>query len=198
MYEHMKGTFIVLEGPDGSGTTKHTTLLAEALQHAGNSVFLTKEPTEGPIGQQIRSILTTGGIPPMALQLMFTADRAWHIEHEVMPVLEAGNIVVSDRYALSTIVYGEALGLDAPLLESLNNKFIQPDIQILLLPPFETCLERLGKRETRDILEDDSLQRRVYDAYWKHAKKNNLTVVDTNKNVEDVAATILSLTQQSR
>lgn len=191
--EHMSGRFIVLEGPDGSGTTMHTSLLAERLRTSGATVLQTCEPTPGPIGLFIREHLKKQTLPSDALQLLFTADRAWHLAQDVLPALEQGSTVISDRYWLSTVVYAEALGLNASGLEQMNKTFKEPDAQIVLLPPFEVCLERLGKRAERDILETDSIQKRVYDGYVKYCDIYGIPVIDSSGSVEETAALIAKI-----
>lgn len=191
--ERMSGRFIVIEGPDGSGTTLHTSLLAERLRSEGIDVVQTCEPTSGPIGLFIREHLKKQTLPSDALQILFTADRAYHLQNEVLPALERGATVISDRYWLSTVVYAEGLGINAEALEQINRTFIQPDVQVVLLPPFEVCQERLGKRPERDILETDSIQKRVYDAYVKYAVKYNIPVIDSSGSKEDTAALIAAL-----
>jgi len=189
----MNGTFIVLEGPDGSGTTTHAGLLADRLSARGAECLLTWEPTDGPIGLSIRESLKKGGLPASALQLLFCADRAWHIENVIQPALEQGKIIICDRYALSTLVYGVALGLDGSWLETLNNKFIQPDVQMVLLPPYEATFERVGLRATKDILEEETLMKKVYDAYAYEAKRQGLIVIDTSAELNSVAGRIESI-----
>ncbi len=188
----MRSRFIVLEGPDGAGTTLHSRLLAESLQSLTVDIVLTKEPTDGPIGQTIRQELGKGTMPAAALQMLFCADRAWHNEVVVEPALSEGKTVISDRYALSTIVYGTALGLDPLWLSELNKKFIQPDCQILLLPSFETSNQRVSSRPVKDMLETNELQRSVYDAYVDYSRKHPaLLCVDTAGSKEEVAKKIL-------
>jgi len=190
----MRGRFIVLEGPDGSGTTTHAALLAERLKEKGDDVLLTQEPTDGPIGAFIRAQLAVGAIPADALQMLFSADRAWHVAEGILPALESGKTVISDRYALSTLIYGEALGLDVKWLDNMNKNFIQPDLQILALPSFETCMERVNGRGSKDMLESqDSLQRRVYDGYVRSMQTLALPMVDTTGPQELVADDILRL-----
>lgn len=189
--EYMSGRFIVLEGPDGSGTTLHTAMLADRLRAKGIEVLQTCEPTSGPIGVFIREHLKKQTLPSNALQLLFTADRAWHLTNEVIPALERGSTVISDRYALSTVVYAEALGIDPIGLQQVNDRFVKPDVQLLLLPPFEVCQERLGKRIERDILEEDSLQKRVYEAYKKRAEEQGIPLIDSSMNKETTADAIL-------
>lgn len=194
----MRGRFIVLEGPDGSGTTTHAALLAKALRENGEDVYETREPTDGPIGAFIRAQLAIGAIPADALQMLFSADRAWHVAGTILPALESGKTVISDRYALSTLLYGQALGLDREWLDNMNKKFLQPDTQIVALPSFETCMERLNQRETKDMLESqDSLQRRVYDGYSTAVRTEHMLMVDTAGSKDAVSAEILRLVTPS-
>ena len=152
-------SFIVLEGPDGSGTTLHSALLASTLRSQRKKVLLTAEPTDGPIGKFIRIQLNgTCIFPSDALQLLFTADRAMH-QALIQAELRNDKIVISDRYSPSTIAYGEALGCDRDWLQNTNNKFIQPECTIFLLPPLSVCLERIGRRTQKESLENTSLQK---------------------------------------
>jgi dTMP kinase len=187
----MNSSFIVLEGPDGAGTTSHSKKLAEHLQNAGKNVLHTFEATDGPIGTFVRQQLKTGGMPASAMQMLFSADRAWHEKNVILPALEKGQIVICDRYSLSTVVYGTALGVDTPLLEYMNKFFIQPSLQLLLLPPFSVCMERLGIRQKDSFESDDSLQKRVYDLYSAHAQTMPAeNVFDTGNDMEETAKAI--------
>jgi len=187
----MNGRFIVLEGPDGSGTTSHTEKLVESLITAGYDVLQTFEATDGPIGTSIRQELRSGGLPAAAMQLLFCADRAWHVEKVILPALEAGKIIVCDRYSLSTEVYGQAFGVDREWLHELNTKFIQPDLQLLALPPLSVCFERLAKRDMDTFEANTALQETVYGLYAaevEHAEPG--TVFDTSGDFEETAAKI--------
>lgn len=109
----MKAKFIVLEGPDGVGKTVQAKRLALALREKGLDVVETREPTNlSPIGGLIRSILATTpmvhGFDWRAMVLLFSADRAWHVEKVIRPALDAGKTVICDRYYLSTAVYQTA------------------------------------------------------------------------------------------
>jgi len=187
----MRGSFIVFEGPDGCGTTSHAKFLNETLQSQGSTTLLTAEPTPGPVGKFIREALKTGGLPSSSLQLLFCADRAAHVERDIIPALERGETVITDRYTLSTIAYGDALGLDAQWLEKVNDAFLKPDILLLLLPPLEVCLSRLAERTQRDILEGDSLQARVHKAYQRWASRHPETaIIDSSGTKEETAELI--------
>ena len=191
-----RGTFIVIEGPDGSGTTRHSSLLAARLRQDGSTVLLTSEPTDSKIGQEIRSILHSESMPsPDAVQLLFCADRADHVASVIEPALERGDTVVCDRYVLSTIIYGAAFGLDRAWLEEINAKFPKPDLTIITLPPYEVCLDRISMRGTTDHFERDTFQRIVYDNY-KNLEDPNIVFVDTTPPKEEVADEIYKRYQE--
>ncbi|MBP9850577.1 MAG: dTMP kinase [Candidatus Peribacteraceae bacterium] len=189
----MLGRFIVLEGPDGSGTTTHSAILAETLRARGEDVVLTAEPTGSPIGQFIREQLNAKSIEsPSALQLLFCADRAWHIEKVIKPALAAGKTVISDRYVISTLIYGEALGLDPDWLVRVNTPFLEPDVMIIALPSLHVCLERIMKRKQLDVFENTTFQKLIYDLYEKAgAEDESAIVIDTGGEKDDVAKEIL-------
>jgi len=184
------GHFIVIEGPDGSGTTTHAKRLGALLQAKNLDICLTREPTDGPIGQEIRRLLHgQEQLDPQKLQQLFTDDRAQHVAEVILPALKKGQIVISDRYKLSTIVYGAAQGVDEQWLRSINEQFPNPELTIVTLPPFEICLQRLGERSAHDQLEERMLQRRVYEGYAS-LKDPSLMFVDTSGPPEKTAEII--------
>ncbi len=191
-----KGVFIVLEGPDGSGTTSQSKLLAERLQKEGHDVLLTAEPTTGPIGVFIRQQLSTSGnnVTAGALQLLFTADRAWHVDTVIEPALKEGKIVVCERFGISTVIYGEATGLDGTWLAEANGKFPKPDLLIVTLPDFDVAIQRINARKEKDIMEEKvELQRRIHDLYRQYAAEHpEWPLVDTTKTLEESAEEIYS------
>ncbi len=187
----MSSKFIVIDGPDAAGTTLHARLLAEHLQKEGRNVLLTAEPTNGPVGTWIRELLKEKKVPSSSLQLLFTADRSWHVENVILPALQEGKTVITDRYTYSTIAYGIALGLDAQWLKDMNRTFLKPDSTVFTLPPLSVCLERLERREKHDILENGDLQEHVHNAYRKLAEEDpSIIVVDTSGDKEATAETI--------
>lgn len=189
----MNGRFIVIEGPDGAGTTTNSNALAEFLRQKGIDVLHTFEATDGPIGTFIREKLRSGGLPGNAMQLLFTADRAWHEQKVIKPALEDGKTIICDRYSLSTVIYGTAFGFERAWLEDMNSRFIKPDLLLLALPPFAVCMDRLGIREKDTFEADDSLQKRVYDLYQSYAKDMPAAhVIDTSVEKEKSAEAIIA------
>ncbi len=185
----MPGFFIVLEGPDGSGTTTQSQFLAERLRADGHDVVLTAEPTDGEIGKGIRYWLKNNTLPADALQLLFTADRADHVARVIAPALKAGKIVVCDRYVASTLVYGAVQGVPMSWLQAANEQFPKPDALFVALPPLEVCLKRLAKRGAKDFFETEGIQTRLHQLYRTYAEtvKKDAIVIDTSGEKEATA-----------
>lgn len=146
----MPGLFISFEGPDGSGKTTQIVPLVEHLRAQGRTVFQTREPGGTLIGDQIRAVLhdlKNEQMHPHTEILLYAASRAQLVAQEVRPRLERGEIVISDRYADSTLAYqGYGHGLDLPTLRTIlafATGGLQPDLTIYL-----------------DISAEDGLQRR--------------------------------------
>ena len=207
------GKFIVLEGIDGSGTTTQVGLLAEALRARGQSVMTTCEPSSGPIGSLIRQILTHRFVVPVdkgevtqpywqTMALLFAADRMDHLQAKVLPTLQEGTTVISDRYDLSSIAYQgsttSSLGTVSWVSE-LNRYAQRPDLTIVLDVPPEIAKKRRenrgGKPETYD---DDGIQMwlsRFYLTIEKHVRGLVIHVdgsLETDKVHQLVLETVLS------
>jgi dTMP kinase len=191
----MSCRYIVLEGPDGSGTTTHAALLAQRLTLAGRTVVSVAEPTGSGIGQMIRQLLREKTIPSAAaMQLLYCADRALHMEKVVRPALERGDTVLSDRSLLSTLAYGQAFGLDVSWLRQVNAPFVEADVTILLLPPLDLCLERLASQGKADAFEKREVQARVHAAYRDIAREDpRVHIVDSSASKVETAAQIDAL-----
>jgi len=185
-----------MEGPDGSGTTYHSKNLLKKLQECGIDVISTSEPTDGGIGKEIRTLLHSPKLPsPDAVQLLFCADRADHVANLIQPALNEGKTVISDRYSLSTIIYGKALGLDEQWLKEINSRFPPPDLTIVTLPPFEICERRRGRRDVLDQFEESSFQKDVYN-YYSEIDDPATIFIDTSASQEEVSENIWSSVQK--
>lgn len=156
-----KPLFIVFEGIDGCGKTKHTRRLFEWLTARGRKVRITAEPTDSETGQQLRRALS-GEQPrtPAEMAVLFTLDRIGH-NREITAALDAGYDVICDRYYYSSLAYQGPL-TDQEWVRHMNcscPEIRRPDLCIFLDVPPATALERINKRETaREIYEkEDSL-----------------------------------------
>src|ERR1700686_5744807 len=120
----MSGLFITFEGIDGCGKSTQRDLLAEQLKRRGLDVLVTREPGGPTIGEDIRKILVSEAsvhIAPTTELLLYVAARAQHVAELIRPALEAGRIVISDRYTDSTVAFkGYGRGLDLAMIATLN------------------------------------------------------------------------------
>lgn len=184
--------FFVLEGLDGAGTTTQTSCLAKWLRSLGHSVHVTREPSDGPIGRLIREMLRNrhGKVDPSAIALLFAADRLDHLAREIHPKLSAGNIVISDRYLMSSLAYQGRDGA-LPWVEILNQRADTPDLTVLLDVDPEVCLSRLAARgSAAELYERRETLEAVYNAYHclvdDEKISGTLSVVDGSVEVEQV------------
>ncbi len=191
------GRFIVLEGIDGSGTTTQVKLLAEALTSQGYDVLQTCEPTDGPVGRLLRSVLAgelleEAGQPLAldwtALSLLFAADRMDHVRRTIEPALVEGRIVISDRYDLSSLVYQsetsphpqEALAW----LKSLNAQALRPDLTLVLeLGAGVAEARRKARGGREELFERSELQQRLAARYRQASEilpEDSVVAIDAN------------------
>lgn len=158
----MRGLFITLEGPEGGGKTTNRAYLAERLQAQGFQVVLTREPGGTALAEQIRKILLAEHEEAMAvdteLLLMFAA-RAQHLAQVILPALEAGKIVICDRFTDATYAYqGGGRGLDCSriaLLEQFVQGDLRPDITLLFDLPVAAGMARAEARGKLDRFEQE-------------------------------------------
>lgn len=158
-----RGLFIVFEGSDGSGKTTQLELLADALTAAGHTVVTTREPGGTTIGEKLRELVLDPNNDPIDARtetLIFAASRAAHAAHTIRPALEAGAVVLSDRYIDSSAAYqgaGRELGVENVVeLSRWATNDLLPDITILLDVPATTRGERMSTRGTSDRIEAEN------------------------------------------
>jgi len=202
------GRFIVLEGIDGAGTTTQAELLRTELGREGRQVLTTGEPSDGPIGTLIRQALTETLHPPIqwgalsddALALLFAADRLDHLRAQILPALERGQVVICDRYLLSSLAYqGSILPVD--WVEQINARAISPDLTIFLEVNAEIAAERRASRGGKaELFENPERQRKVIQQYLAAIRsrggKERIARVDGNRPLAEVSAEVLSLVRQ--
>lgn len=191
------GPYIALEGSEGCGKSTQAKYLADEL-----GAVLTRETGGTPVGQRLRSILHDVAVTDLdarAEALIIAADRAQHMRHVVMPALDAGQVVVSDRSVYSSLAYqGYGRGLDLDDVRRINDWALLgrwPDLVILLDAPDEHVQERLGQRELdRFEQEATDFHHRVRDGFRKMAaaEPERWVVVDGDGTIDDVARSVLA------
>lgn len=204
-----RGRFITFEGPEGSGKSTQMRRLAARLRESGQTVFETAEPGGTPIGTQIRRVLLDSknhDLSPTAELLLMFACRAQNVDQWILPALSRGEMVLSDRFTDSTLVYqGAGRGLGAEVVYDVDRiacRGLVPDLTIVIDIDTETGLARAHRRnaETRDVetrMEEQELSfhRKVRQAYQQLAsdEPRRVKLVDGNRSEEEVAAEVWAI-----
>jgi len=197
------GTFITFEGIDGSGKSTQLRLLGNFLRANGCDLLLTREPGGTTLGLRLRAALLDAmeEVDPLTELLVFAADRAQHVRRMLRPALEAGRVVISDRYADATVAYqGAGRGFSTELITQivqLATEGLKPDLTLLFDVSIEESTNRTTRRSTsrgasgkapRDRLdiEHADFHTRVRDAYLQIAlaEPERVKLIDTSGPVE--------------
>lgn len=200
------GKFISIEGPDGSGKSSLIKELTRRLRELGYDVLATREPGGSPIAEHIREVILDVSNTSMDAKteaLLFAAARRQHLVETILPALEAGKLVISDRFIDSSIAYqGVARGIPAEDIWTINQFGIEdhmPDLTLLIDVPAEVGLERIyrsqGQRQF-DRLDQESIEfhQLVRNAFLEIEKHNERVIlVDGNQTVAEVTQDCLSI-----
>ncbi len=186
-----KGLFVCIEGLDGCGKTTQTRLLVEQLRRRHYGTVRTAEPSKGRIGHFIKKNLLHGEKRGSSVveAMLFAADRIEHVEREVLPALEKGKQVVSDRYVYSSLAYQGATGLDLEWIRRLNTHAIIPDLALFIDVEPTTVTKRLKAK--RSVMEDLETQRKVRDVYLKFVGSGDILKIDGNRPEKEISEEIL-------
>jgi len=174
------GLFITFEGIDGTGKSTQMQLLADWLTQNGYDVVITRNPGGTAFGQELRQVLlhTTEPVAPLSELLLFIADRTQHMWDVVIPALQAGKIVLCDRFMDSTLAYqGYGRGLSMPLIESLNTLALQetpPHLTLLFDAPPDSLRVRVHQRGEADRMEREAtaFHERVREGFLEIARRH--------------------------
>ena len=160
----MKGLFIVMEGPDGSGKTTQINLLKEYLEEAGYECLITREPGGTVIGEEIRQLILNPEhkeMSPVTEMLLYAASRAQLVHEVIGPALEEGKIVISDRFVDSSIVYqGIARKLGISTVSAVNAPGIgiyRPDGIFFISLSEAEGLRRKKEQKNLDRMEQEGI-----------------------------------------
>ena len=208
-----RGLLIVLEGVEGVGKTTQWERIAESLRTSGQTVIAVREPGGTEAGNAIRDIVLHSDwtLSGAGEALLFAASRAEIIAHAIQPALERGQVVLLDRFLLSTYAYqGAGRGLDMDMLKTVNafaTNGITPDLTLLLTLPLHEALERARHRSQADRIEREnhSFHERVAEAFYSatdirwqraHPECGDIVEIDAAGRIDDVTARCIATLAQ--
>lgn len=197
--------FITFEGIDGVGKSTQLDLLERYLASKGHEVVRTLEPGGTELGQEIRHLLLhrKGDVAPRSEALLYAADRAHHVATKIRPALEAGKVVLSDRYFDSSVAYqGAARELNVDEVRDISIWAVGgliPDLTILLDLPADVAMQRRNKTGVEpDRLEKERVDffERARDEYLRRAGETRFLIVDAALSVDEIHQKVLERVQQ--
>lgn len=194
-----KGKFIVLEGIEGAGKSRQCRILTDTLVSRGVDAICTREPGGAPLGEALRTLILDPAYKPDALSelYMYLASRRDHLNHIVLPALEAGKTVVCDRFTYSSVAYqGYGRGLDPDFVRRVNEVTIAPlevDLALFIDVTPEEGFKRKGGADKDDRLERENMEffDRVYYGFKQMVRSGELTAIDGSGEKEQTAQKIL-------
>jgi len=202
----MKGIFITIEGGDGSGKSTQIELIKQYVTEHGHDVVLTREPGGTRISEAIRELIldkSLSEMTDMTEALLYAASRAQHTETFIVPNLEAGRIVICDRYVDSSIVYqgiARGLGDSVRIINEYATNHLKPDLTILLDLSHEESMKRKKEQKDLDRLEMQKAQfhQKVSDGYRElaNAYPNRILKIDASLPIEEIHDMIVQKLKQ--
>jgi dTMP kinase len=201
-YEKMhKGLFITFEGTDGSGKTTQIKLLEEYMNKKGYEVVLSREPGGTRVSELIRDLILDPinmEIVPLTEMILYAASRAQHVAQVIKPAIDAGKIVICDRFVDSSYAYqGSGRGVDLKIVADVNRVAIDgmiPDMTFFLDIDPEIAIKRRINSTGADRIEQEKMDfhKRVYEGYKKMALlyPDRIKTIDANKSIEEIYSQI--------
>lgn len=197
------GKLIAIDGPNGAGKSTLIEKLKIRLVELGVPTYFTREPTESGIGTFTRKFAENySGLP---LAYLVGADRYFHLETEIIPELQEGNYVFTDRYVLSSLILQGMDGVDSSIICQINNNAIKPDLQIVVWANESTLQARLGEREFLTRFEQGNKSGNELDFMKSGARileEMGVTCIhicndgNLDKNIEHIVQCILGLGEE--
>lgn len=200
----MRGKFITIEGTDGSGKSTQIELLMDYLRKKGADVIFTREPGGTQISEKIREIIldvNNSEMTGITEALLYAAARSQHVEEKIIPALEAGKIIICDRFVDSSIAYqGAARGLGAEKIMGINEAAlhgIMPDMTLFFdLSPEKGILRKKNERAL-DRLEKEKMDfhEKVYEGYKNLCKKytERIKPIDADRSIDEVHSEVIEV-----
>ncbi|MGB5333605.1 MAG: dTMP kinase [Woeseiaceae bacterium] len=202
-----RGKFITIEGIEGVGKSTNMDVLVERIEAAGHRVLTTREPGGTPMAEEIREILvrpSDEAIPEIAELLLIFAARSLNVNNVIIPALDAGTWVISDRFTDSSRAYqGGGRGIPMETIDLLADWVhgdAWPDLTLLLDAPVEIGMERAGDRSAPDRFEQErhDFFERVRECYLQLASQepSRFVVIDTTRSLAEVKADVATIAEQ--
>jgi dTMP kinase len=198
--------FFSFDGVDGTGKSTQMNLFCQWLTERGQTIVTCRDPGGTPLGEALRGILLDSrqelAISPMSEMLLYMASRAQLVEQVIVPALDAGKVVVSDRYLLANVVYqGHARGLDIAKLWEIGRFIthgVQPDVTFLLDMNPESAAKRIDRPLDRMELQGIEFQKKLRAGFLAEAAKqpDRIAVIDADRSIEAVQANICNTAQR--
>ncbi len=200
------GSFIVIEGIDGSGSSTQASALVDWLRGIGRTAMLTAEPTTGPVGVLLRQILSkrvvgsrpgnssTHPVHPDVIALLFAADRMDHLDCYIDPLIQNGIDVISDRYYHSSFLY-QSLSSDESWVRTINSHARTPDVTYVLNVSAKVARQRRSLRASEELFETEPMQTALADSYAKLPQllpTESIIVLDGSKSADEIHRQIVS------
>ena len=192
------GLFIAFEGGDGAGKSTQVALLREALEAAGRTVTVTRQPGGTTLGREIRDLVLHGDhVAPRAEALLFAADKAHHVDQLIRPALDRGEVVLTDRYTDSSVAYqGAGRDLGAQEIHDLNMWAVDdlvPDLTVVVDVSAAEGRRRRGDVHDRLEAEEDTFHEAIRAHYLAMAQGNpqRYVVVDGTLSPDEIHAQVL-------
>ena len=198
------GKFITLEGIDGAGKSTHLAFIAERLRGLGHQVIVTREPGGTPLGEMLRDLVLSQKMHVETETLIMFASRREHIDKVIVPALEKGIWVLSDRFTDATFAYqGGGRGIARERLQALENwvqSELQPDLTLLFDVPLEISRERLSHNVSLDRFEEEKQDffARVRQAYLDRAAeyRQRVRVINSSRSIAEIQAELAPLLEK--
>lgn len=189
-----RGKFITLEGIDGAGKSTHHNFLAEHLRALGKQVLTTREPGGTPLGEMLRDMVLSQSMHVETETLIMFASRREHIDKVILPALDKGIWVISDRFTDATYAYqGGGRGIATERLKALEDwvqQGLQADLTLLFDVTTEVSQQRLAFNQSLDRFEQEKQDffKRVRESYLSRAETfpQRIRVIDSSRSVQEI------------
>lgn len=196
-----RGKFITLEGVDGAGKSTHIPLITELLRAGGRELVVTREPGGTPLAERLREMLLHDAMCAETETLLMFAARREHLEQVILPALERGAWVLSDRFTDASFAYQHGgRGVSASKIETLERwvqESLQPDMTLLFDVPVVVSCQRLAGARDPDRFEQENADffERIRTAYLERARQfpQRFRIIDASRTIPEIQETLREL-----